>query len=158
MGIAFYSGADYAAICFAFFPVIVVLVGIFGAIVKKATLEQLEATKVLGGVTEEILSAVKLVTSFAKEDTEFGKFAKLAENVKNVAHKQEVLMSAILGFFKMFIFGFYVYSLYIGSIYIEKHKKNPSKGYAPYDVGALLKSLISMMAGMLVIFGLTPNI
>ena len=158
VGIAFYAGADYAAICFAFFPAIVVLVGLFGAVVKKATVEKIEATKVLGGVTEEILSAVKLITSFAKEDTEFAKYEKLANNVKNVAHKQEVLMSAILGFFKMFIFLFYVYSLYIASIYLEKHKENPSNHYKPYDVGALLTSLISMMAGMLVIFGLTPNI
>lgn len=31
VGIAFYKGADYAAVCFAFMPFLIVLMGIFGA-------------------------------------------------------------------------------------------------------------------------------
>ena len=130
----------------------------YGTVVKKATFASLEATKVLGGVTEEILSAVKLVASFAKEDSEFAKFDKQAQNVRRVAHKQEVLMSGIIGFFRMCIFLFYVYSLYIASIYIEKRKDNPSKDYKVYNVADLLTALIGMMSAMLVVFGLTPNI
>ena len=58
----------------------------------------------------------------------------------------------------MFIFGFYVYSFYIASIYIENHKLNPSNDNKPYDVGALLAVIISLMTGMIMIFGLSPNI
>jgi hypothetical protein len=31
VGIAFYKGADYAAVCLAFLPFLIVLMGIFGA-------------------------------------------------------------------------------------------------------------------------------
>jgi hypothetical protein len=58
----------------------------------------------------------------------------------------------------MFIFGYYVYSFYLASIYMQKGKENPCDGYKKYDVGKLLSVLISFMAGMMQIFGLTPNI
>ena len=158
VGIGFYSGADFAAVCFAFFPGVVVLTSIFAILVRKSTIEKIAITKVLGGVVEETLSAIKLISAFANEDKEVEKFRKLALKVKAVAHRQEVLISVLIGLFRMFIFGFYVYSLYLASIFLEKHKTNPSKNYKRYDVGALLSVLISMMAGMIMIFGLSPNI
>jgi hypothetical protein len=35
VGIAFYYGADYAGVCAAFLPIILILTGIFGAQVRK---------------------------------------------------------------------------------------------------------------------------
>ena len=87
MGIGLYKGADYAAICFAFFPVVMTLISVFSYLVRKATLEKIEVTKELGGVVEETLSAIKLVSAFANEDKEIKKFSKLADQVRTVAHK-----------------------------------------------------------------------
>ena len=56
------------------------------------------------------------------------------------------------------IFLYYVYSIYIASIYLEKGYGNPSDHYKRYETGTLLTVFISFMTGMLMIFGLTPNI
>ena len=74
--------------------------------------------KRLGGVVEESLTAVRLISSFANEKKEEDKFTKLAEETMVVAHTQEFWSAFIVGIFKMFIFGYYVYSFYIASIYI----------------------------------------
>jgi len=58
----------------------------------------------------------------------------------------------------MIIFGYYVYSFYIATIYIEQGKTNPSNNGKVYDTGYLLSVLVSFMTGMMMIFGLTPNI
>lgn len=58
----------------------------------------------------------------------------------------------------MFIFGYYCYSFYIASIFIEKGKENPSNNYKRYDTGQLQAVLVSFMMGMMMLFGLTPNI
>jgi ATP-binding cassette, subfamily B (MDR/TAP), member 1 len=63
-----------------------------------------------------------------------------------------------VGLFKFFIFGYYVYSFYLATIYIEKGYTNPSNDYIKYDTGKLLSVLVSFMTGMMMIFGLTPNI
>lgn len=78
--IAFFKGADFAGICFAYVPVILGAMIIFGSQVKKSTLEKMEATRQLGGVVEESLGAIKLIASFANEEKEVAKFEKLAKN------------------------------------------------------------------------------
>lgn len=129
LGISFYKGADFAGVCCAFLPVIVISLGIFGGQVKKATMAKMEITKQLGGVVEESLSAIRLVASFANEDKETVKFNKLAIETMKVSHKQETWTSFLVGFFKALIFGYYVYSFYIASIYIEKGYRNPSNNH-----------------------------
>lgn len=64
----------------------------------------------------------------------------------------------MVGIFKLFIFGYYVYSFYLGTIYIDKQMQNPCDHYNVYDTGKLLSVLVSFMTGMMMIFGLTPNI
>jgi hypothetical protein len=57
----------------------------------------------------------------------------------------------------MMIFGYYCYSFYIATIYIEKGKENPCNGYKKYDTGQLLAVLVSFMTGVMMLFGITPN-
>lgn len=57
----------------------------------------------------------------------------------------------------MFIFGYYCYSFYIASIFIEKGFKNPSNDNIVYDVSQLQAVLVSFMTGMMMLFGLAPN-
>jgi ABC-type multidrug transport system fused ATPase/permease subunit len=156
--IAFYRGADFAGVCTAFIPIMALLMGIFGARVKVTTAAKMEVVKKLGGVIEESLTAIRLIASFANEEKETQKFRKFAEKVRDVAHNQEFWSSFVVGLFKFAIFAYYVYSFYIASIYIEKGYTNPCNHYKKYDVGQLLAVLVSFMTGMMMIFGLTPNI
>ena len=67
-------------------------------------------------------------------------------------------LSGVVAMFKFSIFAYYVYSFYIASIYIAKGYTNPSKGNKVYDTGMLLSVLVSFMTGLMMVFGLTPNI
>lgn len=118
----------------------------------------MKAVKKLGGVIEEILTAVRLIASYANENIEAEKFRKLSGDVRDVTHSQEFWLSLTIGIFKFVIFLYYVYAIYIASIYLEKGYGNPNYGYKKYETGTLLTIFISFMTGMLMIFGLTPNI
>ena len=65
MGISFYRGPVFAAICLAYFPVVMLMVGALTAISKVAAFKKMEANKALGGFSEEIISGLKLIVSFA---------------------------------------------------------------------------------------------
>jgi ABC-type multidrug transport system fused ATPase/permease subunit len=158
VGISFYYGADFAAVCAAFLPIILILTGIFGSQVRKMTKLKMKAVKKLGGAIEEILTAVRLIASYANENIEAEKFRRLAGDVRDITHKQEFWLAITIGIFKFFIFLYYVYAFYIASIYLEKGYGNPNYSYKKYETGTLLTIFISFMTGMLMIFGLTPNI
>lgn len=57
----------------AYIPVFLIVLTVFGLMVKKATLNKMYVVKGLGGVAEEILSAIKVVASFGREEKEIKK-------------------------------------------------------------------------------------
>ena len=86
VGISLYKGADFAGVCSTFIPVIIILMGTFGAQVKKTTIAKMMVLKRLGGVIEESLTAIRVIASFANEPKEVKKFRDLSEETKEVAH------------------------------------------------------------------------
>jgi len=111
----------------------------------------------MGGVVEESLSAIRLITSFANEDKEIKKFDTLANEVREISHRSEYWLAAMIGIFRFVIFGFYAYSFWIATVYIEKKKVNPNTGEL-YTTGDLLCILVALMSGISLLFGLNPNI
>lgn len=65
--IAFWQGPVFAVICLCFTPLFMMVIAIFGIIAKKAQMRKLKQLEELGAHTEETLSALKLVISFAQE-------------------------------------------------------------------------------------------
>lgn len=65
IAIAFYSGADYAAICFGYIPIIFIIMMMFAGNVKTAAISKIMVIKKMGGLIEESLSAIRLIASFA---------------------------------------------------------------------------------------------
>ena len=63
----------------------------------------------------------------------------------------------MIGMFKGLLFGYYVYAFYIGTIYIEKGKPNPCNGGQIYNTGEILSVFIALMTGLMMVFGLGPN-
>lgn len=84
------------------------------------------AIKELGGHTEEILSALKLVVSFNREHLACEEFDKIALVTRERAKKSAYAMACMMGFFMGTMFGFFCYSYYIGSILIEKKTIDPA--------------------------------
>lgn len=72
--IGFVRAPLFAIICFAYFPILFLVLMLMGGIVKKAAISKIMVLKKLGGLMEETLSAAKLVISFANEDKEIKKF------------------------------------------------------------------------------------
>jgi ABC-type multidrug transport system fused ATPase/permease subunit len=85
------------------------------------------------------------------------KFEKLSNETRNVANNTEYWTAAIVGIFKLAIFGFYGFSFWIATIYIDHKMVNPNTGNL-YTVGDLISVFISLNAGMFMVFGLNPNI
>jgi ATP-binding cassette subfamily B protein len=74
IGFAFYRGPMFAGICMAYVPVFLAILIIFGRRVQSATMGKLDTVKGLGGIAEEILTAIKVVISFGREEKEIEKF------------------------------------------------------------------------------------
>ena len=68
--VAFIKGADFAAICFAFVPILFIIMGFFGSHVKTSTIEKMGVVKQMAGGVEESLFAIRLIASFANEEKE----------------------------------------------------------------------------------------
>jgi ATP-binding cassette subfamily B (MDR/TAP) protein 1 len=80
-------GPIFALACIAYLPVLLGILGVFGLMVKKSTLGKLNVIKHLGGIAEETLTAIKVVTSFGREERELKKFANWSRNTQKVAKK-----------------------------------------------------------------------
>ena len=68
LAISFYYGPIFTLVALSYLPVMIIVIVIFGKIVGKKMVQKLIQNKKLGGLTEETLSALKLVISFAQED------------------------------------------------------------------------------------------
>lgn len=63
--IAFCEGPLYAIICLAYFPLILMMLLCLSKAAKDVAFEKVLMVKKLGGITEESLTSIKLVASFA---------------------------------------------------------------------------------------------
>jgi ATP-binding cassette, subfamily B, bacterial MsbA len=115
---------------------------VFGLAVKKSSLEKLGVIKQLGGIAEETLTAIKVVTSFGREERELEKFTAWSEKTREVALKQAQTYALCVALTKFSIFFFYSYSLFVGSFFIQNGVINTSftqpPGGAPYDFKTVL--------------------
>jgi len=68
-------GPAYAGFCLLYLPVLLGIIGGFGSMVRIFTIEKVEVNKQLGGIAEETLHAIKVVSGFGREDREVRKFA-----------------------------------------------------------------------------------
>lgn len=80
-GIAYacYFAPIYALICLAYLPFLLIILAVFGRLVQKTALNKVNVVKHLGGIAEETLTAIKVVTSFGREERELEKFVKWSE-------------------------------------------------------------------------------
>ena len=111
-------GWAYALACVAYLPFLMTILVVFGLMVKKSTLDKLNVIKELGGIAEETLTAIKVVTSFGREQRELEKFTEYSLKTREVAMKQSETYALMVGLMKFSIFFFNTYSLYVGSWFI----------------------------------------
>ena len=128
MTIAFYSGPVFLLIALAYLPMIIIAISIFGVYMLKQVNLKLEQQKKLGAHTEEMLSALKLVVSFAQEDLTIEKYDEIAKKTLELSKKASVIYSIMHGFSFALVFGFFCYCYAVGGYLIYNEKTNPSTG------------------------------
>lgn len=115
ISIGLWKGPYFCLFCLCYMPIMMFVFGFFGKLLKVKMFEKLAQTKKLGAHTEEILSALKLVVSFAQEDDAIRKYDAIAEETMKVGKKAAIQNAIMMGFFLTFMFGFYLFSYVIGS-------------------------------------------
>ena len=119
MTIGLWKGPYFCLLCLSYMPLMLGVVIVFGRLLKKKMKIKLDQTKELGGHTEEILSAIKLVVSFAQEDHAIKKYDKIAEETMKVAKKASMQQALMTGLFLILMFGFFLFSYVVGGFLIE---------------------------------------
>jgi ABC-type multidrug transport system fused ATPase/permease subunit len=123
--IALVRGPIFALICLAYTPFFVFIIACLGLVTKKAQIAKLGQLENLGAHTEETLSALKLIISFAQEDITLKKYDNIATETK-VISKKAVRFQGMMGCMFMFsMFGFYIYAYGVASALLEHHVNNP---------------------------------
>ena len=84
LAIAFWKGPVFTLVCLAFLPMMMLVFAVFGGLVKKAQVKKLAQIEELGAHTEETLSAMKLVVSFAQEGLTIKKYDEIAEKTQKI--------------------------------------------------------------------------
>jgi len=79
LAIAFWKGPIFTLVCMAFIPMMMMVFAVFGGLVKKAQVRKFAQIEALGSHTEETLSAMKLVVSFAQEGLTIQKYDEICE-------------------------------------------------------------------------------
>ncbi|CDW89499.1 abc transporter [Stylonychia lemnae] len=157
MSIALARGADLAAIFLVVFPIMFMMLLIFGAQVKKGSILKSNVIRKLGGIVEESLMSIRLITSFAQQDKEIERFNEISDKCSEVSDKAEFWVSGFLGFLKFAIYGFYSFNFWLGTIYIEHKKINPNTG-SNYTVGEIISIIVALMNCSSMTFQLNPNL
>lgn len=129
---AFYFAPFYAAICVCYLPFLLLILATFGRLVQKTALEKVTVIKNLGGIAEESLNAIKVVTSFGRQDKELDKFVIWSLRTLRIAKRSSATFSFMVGLMKFCIFFFYTYAFLIGSILYNNGRINERTGQ-PYD-------------------------
>ena len=155
IAIGLWKGPYFCLICLSYMPVMVGIAVCFGGVLKKKMFAKLAQTKKLGAHTEETLSALKLVVSFAQEDHAIKKYDEIALETMKVAKRASIQQAIMTGFFLTFMFGFYLFSYAIGSSLIEQGYINPATGQV-YSIVEIIQVSQATMTSMMIFGSIIP--
>jgi ATP-binding cassette, subfamily B (MDR/TAP), member 1 len=107
----------------------------------------------LGGFTEEMLSSLKLIISFGKEEVKLKEYTKLAEETYEKSKRTAILMGFMGASFFAIIIGFSCFSWSVGYAMIKYEVHNPR-----YDrvtsVGDIVGTYQALMFGMFTVISI----
>lgn len=116
--ISFVRGGVFAIACWIYIPFLFVYTRLIFGQVKSAQIAKMKLNGALGGATEEALSAIKLIQSFAQEEIAIKHYDEMAQTA-NKAGKIAVTKQGFVGGNLFFLtMGYYIFCLSIGSIFI----------------------------------------
>jgi len=117
--LALFTSPILALACLSYIPVMVVVNGFFAKLSKNAQGSKMQALGVLGGVTEELLGAIKLIVSFAQEEETVKIYDKVAEETMKASKRAVFISSGMGGFIMASGLSFFIYCLTIASVFMQ---------------------------------------
>lgn len=87
-----------------------------------------EANAALGGFTEEMLSSLKLIVSFGKEQDKIAEYKILAEKAYKKSRRSAIINGIVGGGFYGIMIGFSCFSWGVGFFFIKYEIENPRYG------------------------------
>ena len=157
ISIALYNGPVFTCVCIAYMPIIMVFVVVFGAISKVAQFKKLGANQALGGFTEETLSSLKLIVSFAQEKKAVEIYDQKAAITRDISKDANTKGALVFGIIRTLIFGFFVFTFYIATVFVEKGVINPNTGKG-YNITEIVSITQAMIMSMMQLLSVIPNI
>lgn len=145
--VGFIYGPVLTGICLLYIPIFVCMIVLLGSQAKKTQIIKIKQLELLGAHTEETMSAIKLVQSFAKEDLATDKYVKIAKETELICKKAAKGTGCLQGIFLTSMFGFFLYAYAIGSVLLEYKHLNPATGkeYTVMDIVIVAQSTIMAM-------------
>ena len=140
----------------SYVPVFLFILVVFGLQVKSSTMNKLNVNKGLGGVAEETLTAIKVVSSFGQEEKEFAKFEEWSNKAHIIGKKAQRALAVMVGMMKASIFLFYGFAFFIGSILIQNGTINTRTGKV-YSGGDVLSVIIALITGFMTLIAAIPS-
>ena len=145
--LAFIASPNFAACLLLYFPVFVACVANYGKYAKTITAKKLKQNGELGGYTEEILSALKLVVSFGREEHSVSNYDTIATTTRQIATKA----AYINGFFFSIIFfgisGLMLVAGIVGGFFIQNGWTNWRTG-EPIKVSEIVTAFQAIQYGL----------
>lgn len=143
----------YALTLLIYLPVGTLFMKCFQKVVVKNVMLKFKMNAKLGGFTEEMLSALKLIVSFGKEDLKLQEYSKIADESYQAARRSAVYNGVMHGMFAAVIIGFSLYSWTVGFFFIRAGVMNPYKD-RPINTTDIVTTYQSMMFGMFTVLSI----
>jgi len=155
LGVAFYKGWSLALAMFAIGPIMLIGMGIFGAIMQQNTLVTMKAYSQSAGYAEQALGAIRIVACFGQEKLEIDNYNRFLMKAKEAGLKQGGAIGLSLGFFYFCIYICYCYCFLIGGVWVDEGFWNHSEDRT-YLAGDCLAVFFGVLFGLFALGGTAP--
>jgi len=145
--IGYIKGWQLALILTGFMPLMSITGAVFAYAIQKATTINNTAYSRAGAISEEVLNAIRTVTSLGGQNKERMRYEAALEENRRAITKFGVYSGVAMGGVFLTLFGMYALGFFIGSIFIDNKVTNPvtDAAYTGGDVLAVFFSIV--MAG-----------
>jgi len=148
--IGYIKGWQLALVLTGFMPFLTIAAGLFVFSIQKATTINNSAYGKAGAIAEEVLNAIRTVTSLGGQNKEKGRYQLALEDNRAAVTKFGTFSAIAMGVMNFAMLGVYALGFFIGSIFIDKGVTNHVTG-DPYTGGDVLACFFSIvMAGFTV--------
>ncbi len=155
LAVGFIKGWSLALAMLAIGPIMMIGMGIFGAVMQQNTLVSRKAYSQSAGYAEQALQAIRIVACFGQEQLEVDNYNRFLARAKEAGLKQGGSAGLSLGFFYFCIYFCYFYCFLIGAVWIDEGYWNHAEDRT-YRAGDCMAVFFGVLIGLFALGGASP--